>query len=239
MYIENLFVALEIFSIFVSMNNITTEDLGIISYSEAWEYQQKLFNEAIAKKTVGEKVENKLLFCEHPHVITLGKSGHENNLLLSKENLIKKGVEYFQIDRGGDITYHGPGQLVVYPIFDLDSFKIGLKKYISLLEEIIIQLLDEQGIKSEQMEKGTGVWLDLDKSTARKICAIGVRSSRFVTMHGLALNINTDLAYFSLINPCGFIGKGVTSIQHELNGNFVDMKLIKDRVKELFIEIFN
>lgn len=221
------------------MQNIITEDLGLISYAKAWEYQQSLFEEAIKKKIAGEEVENKLLFCEHPHVITLGKSGHEYNLLLTKEKLQERGVEYFHIDRGGDITYHGPGQLVVYPIFDLDSFNIGLKKYIHRLEEVIIQLLDEYGIKSERMEKGTGVWLELNEPNARKICAIGVRSSRFVTMHGLALNVNTDLSYFSLMNPCGFIEKGVTSIQKESDKESIDMNLIKNRVNELFIEIFN
>ncbi len=221
------------------MQKIITEDLGLISYAEAWEYQQKLFDEALTKKIAGEEVQNKLLFCEHPHVITLGKSGHENNLLLTKEKLIEKGVEYFHIDRGGDITYHGPGQLVVYPIFDLNSFDIGLKKYIHRLEKVIIQLLAEHGIHSERMEKGTGVWLDLDGPNARKICAIGVRSSRFVTMHGLALNVNTDLSYFSLMNPCGFIEKGVTSIEKELTNGSIDMDTIKNRVNELFIEIFN
>ena len=221
------------------MQKIITEDLGMISYANAWEYQQKLFNEALVKKAAGEEVQNQLLFCEHPHVITLGKSGHENNLLLTKEKLKERGVEYFHIDRGGDITYHGPGQLVVYPIFDLDSFDIGLKKYIHRLEEVIIQLLAEYGIKSERMEKGTGVWLDLDGPHARKICAIGVRSSRFVTMHGLALNVNTDLSYFSLMNPCGFIEKGVTSIEKELGNGSIDMNTIKNRVNELFIELFN
>ena len=221
------------------MQKIITEDLGMISYANAWEYQQKLFNEALVKKAAGEEVQNQLLFCEHPHVITLGKSGHENNLLLTKEKLKERGVEYFHIDRGGDITYHGPGQLVVYPIFDLDSFDIGLKKYIHRLEEVIIQLLAEYGIKSERMEKGTGVCLDLDGPHARKICAIGVRSSRFVTMHGLALNVNTDLSYFSLMNPCGFIEKGVTSIEKELNNGSIEMNTIKNRVNELFIELFN
>lgn len=221
------------------MQKIITEDLGLISYSEAWEYQQKLFDEALTKKTAGEEVQNKLLFCEHPHVITLGKSGQENNLLLTKEKLKEKGVEYFHIDRGGDITYHGPGQLVVYPIFDLDSFAIGLKKYIHRLEDVIIQLLEDYGIKSERMEKGTGVWLDLDDTNARKICAIGVRSSRFVTMHGLALNVNTDLSYFSLMNPCGFIEKGVTSIERELGNGSIEMDVIKNRVNELFIKLFN
>ena len=220
------------------MQKIITEDLGLISYAKAWEYQQKLFDEALTKKAAGEEVQNKLLFCEHPHVITLGKSGNENNLLLTRESLKERGVEYFHIDRGGDITYHGPGQMVVYPIFDLQSFNISLKKYIYSLEQVIIQLLDEQGIKSERMEKVTGVWLDLEGANARKICAIGVRSSRFVTMHGLALNVNTDLTYFSLMNPCGFIEKGVTSIQKELNKGTIDMDTIKNRVNELFTEIF-
>ncbi len=215
-------------------------DLGTIAYAAAWEYQQKLFDKAIAQKQLGVSTTQTLILCEHPHVITLGKHGNSNNLLLPTENLRKRGVEFFYTDRGGDITYHGPGQLVVYPIFDLDAFEIGLKSYIFKLEEVVIRLLDDYGIKAERMPGATGVWLETDSNkNARKICAIGVRSSHFVTMHGLALNVNTDLSYFSLINPCGFIEKGVTSIQKELNSNAPKMEEIKNRIIRYFSEIFD
>lgn len=192
------------------------------------------------KKKIKESTTQTLILCEHPHVITLGKHGNSNNLLLPTENLRKRGVEFFYTDRGGDITYHGPGQLVVYPIFDLDAFEIGLKSYIFKLEEVVIRLLNDYGIKAERMPGATGVWLETDSDkNARKICAIGVRSSHFVTMHGLALNVNTDLSYFSLINPCGFIEKGVTSIQKELNSNAPKMEEIKNRIILYFSEIFD
>ncbi|MDD3787923.1 MAG: lipoyl(octanoyl) transferase LipB [Petrimonas sp.] len=214
-------------------------DWGIIPYAQAWEKQQQLFNETINRKTNKEKNLQRLILCQHPHVITLGKSGNENNLLLPEQLLKEKDVEYFHIDREGDITYHGPGQLVVYPIFDLDAFGIGLKTYIQKLEEVIIRLLGEYGIKSGRMSKATGVWLDIDHPRmARKICAIGVRSSRFVTMHGLALNVNTDLSYFSLINPCGFMEKGVTSMRQELNVGEVDMEIVKNKLIGMFHEVF-
>ncbi len=214
-------------------------DWGIIPYAQAWEKQQQLFNETINRKTNKEKTIQRLILCQHPHVITLGKSGNENNLLLPEQLLKEKDVEYFHIDRGGDITYHGPGQLVVYPIFDLDAFGIGLKTYIQKLEEVIIRLLGEYGIKSGRMSKATGVWLDIDRPRmARKICAIGVHSSRFVTMHGLALNVNTDLSYFSLINPCGFMEKGVTSMRQELNVGEVDMEIVKNKLIGMFHEVF-
>ncbi len=214
-------------------------DLDTIAYAEAWEYQQKLFDKAIAQKQLGVSTTQTLILCEHPHVITLGKHGNSDNLLLPVENLRKRGVEFFYTDRGGDITYHGPGQLVVYPIFDLNAFEIGLKSYIFNLEEVIIRLLNDYGIKAERMSGATGVWLGADSDkNARKICAIGVRSSHFVTMHGLALNVNTDLSYFSLINPCGFIEKGVTSIQKELNSDCLKMDEIKNRIIRYFSEIF-
>ncbi|MFY9597204.1 MAG: lipoyl(octanoyl) transferase LipB [Dysgonamonadaceae bacterium] len=194
----------------------------------------------MAQKKIKESTTQTLILCEHPHVITLGKHGNSNNLLLPTENLRKRGVEFFYTDRGGDITYHGPGQLVVYPIFDLDAFEIGLKSYIFKLEEVVIRLLNDYGIKAERMPGATGVWLETDSDkNARKICAIGVRSSHFVTMHGLALNVNTDLSYFSLINPCGFIEKGVTSIQKELNSNAPKMEEIKNRIILYFSEIFD
>lgn len=214
-------------------------DWGIIPYAQAWEKQQQLFNETINRKTNKEKTLQRLILCQHPHVITLGKSGNENNLLLPEQLLKEKDVEYFHIDRGGDITYHGPGQLVVYPIFDLDAFGIGLKTYIQKLEEVIIRLLGEYGIEPGRMSKATGVWLDIDRPRmARKICAIGVRSSRFVTMHGLALNVNTDLSYFSLINPCGFMENGVTSMRQELNAGEVDMEIVKNKLIGMFHEVF-
>lgn len=214
-------------------------DLGTIAYAEAWKYQQKLFEKAIAQKKIGGTTTQALILCEHPHVITLGKHGNPNNLLLPMENLRKRGVEFFYTDRGGDITYHGPGQLVVYPIFDLNAFEMGLKSYIFNLEEVIIRLLNDYGIKAERMPGATGVWLGADSGkNARKICAIGVRCSSFVTMHGLALNVNTDLSYFSLINPCGFIEKGVTSIQKELNSDCLEMDEIKNRLIHYFLEVF-
>lgn len=214
-------------------------DWGLIPYADAWDRQTKLFNEALERKQKNEKPIQKLILCEHPHVITLGKRGDEHNLLSSREFLQQKEVDFFHIDRGGDITYHGPGQLVVYPIFDLDAFEMGLKTYIHSIEEVVIRLLSNHGIKAERKDRATGVWLDsADMRMARKMCAIGVRSSRFVTMHGLALNVNTDLKYFSLINPCGFTESGVTSIRKELNVEHVDMGLIKKELTGLFNDIF-
>lgn len=214
------------------------EDLRTIEYKEAWEYQQKLFDTCIAQKQNGKSTINKVLFCEHPHVITKGKNSHEENVLLSEELLKMRGVSLFQIDRGGDVTYHGYGQLVGYPIFDLESLQIGLRQYIFNLEEVIIRLLKTYNIEAGRMKSAAGVWLHFnDETKARKICAIGVRSSRFVTMHGFALNVNTDLSYFSLINPCGFIDKGVTSMEIEL-GCKVDMDEVKERAKTLFEEVF-
>ena len=167
--------------------------------------------------------------CEHPHVYTLGRSGKEGNMLLSEEQLQKIGATLYHIDRGGDITYHGPGQLVCYPILNLEEFSLGLKEYVHLLEEAVIRVCASYGITAGRLEKATGVWLEGDTPRARKICAIGVRSSHFVTMHGLALNVNTDLRYFSYINPCGFIDKGVTSLQQELKRE-VPMEEVKQRL---------
>lgn len=213
-------------------------DLKSIEYGQAWEYQQELFADSLSRKDRHVSTENYLLFCEHPHVITIGKHGKHENLLFQESSLKEKGVSLFQIDRGGDITYHGPGQLVGYPIFDLESYNIGLRQYIFNLEEIIIRLLSSYNIQSERLNGAAGVWIDTTTpSHTRKIAAIGVRSSRFVTMHGFALNINTDLSYFSLINPCGFIDKGVTSMEKEL-GYKVDMEEVKDKMRKLFEEIF-
>lgn len=214
------------------------KDLKNIEYGHAWKHQQELFAEALSLKDKGEQPENYLLFCEHPHVITIGKHGKHENLLFQENFLKEKGVSLFQIDRGGDITYHGPGQLVGYPIFDLESYDIGLRQYIFNLEEIIIRFLAYYNIKAERLEGAAGVWIDTTiPARTRKIAAIGVRSSRFVTMHGFAFNINTDLSYFSLINPCGFVDKGVTSLEKEL-GHKVDMEEVKSKMKELFEEVF-
>nr|WP_029905384.1 lipoyl(octanoyl) transferase LipB [Prevotella sp. 10(H)] len=214
------------------------EDLEIVEYGTSWNYQQHLFAQAITAKDKGIPPQNHLLFCEHPHTITIGKHGKQENLLFQETYLKEKGVSLFQIDRGGDITYHGPGQLVGYPIFDLDFFGIGLRQYIFNLEEIIIRLLADYNILAERLDGVAGVWLDTTiPSKTRKIAAIGVRSSRFVTMHGFALNVNTDLSFFSLINPCGFIDKGVTSMEKEL-GYKIDMEEVKGKVKILFEEIF-
>lgn len=201
------------------MPNIIFEDWGIIDYAEAWKKQEELFNKALHQKQSRQTVQNRIVFCEHPHVITSGKHADRQNILFPEEMLDRKGVSFFQTDRGGDVTYHGPGQLVVYPILDLETFGWGLKQYIATIEEMVIRLLkDHYGILSERLPGATGIWLDTENSArTRKICAIGIKSSRYVTMHGLALNVNTDLSYFSLINPCGFIDKGVTSVARELN----------------------
>ncbi len=222
------------------------QDLGSIEYQKAWDYQERLFNEIIEIKTQNkeltacEQVEkyNHLLFCEHPHVYTLGKSGSEDNLLVNYIQLQAKDATFVRTNRGGDITYHGPGQIVGYPIIDLEDFGLGVKTYIRKMEEAIIEMLKEYGIESDRMDGATGVWLDKDiPGKARKICAIGVRTSRFVSMHGFALNVNTDLDYFNHINPCGFTDKGVTSIQEEL-GERMDFKKAQDILRAKFEKIF-
>ena len=202
-----------------------------IDYKEAWEKQEALFQQIIQSKRDGENTLDleTVFLCEHPHVYTLGKNGQPNNLLINEAFLKKINATFYRIDRGGDITYHGPGQLVGYPILDLDNYGGSLKGYIYRLEESIIQILAYYNIKSSRLEGATGVWLEANTPAARKICAIGVRASRFVTMHGFALNVNTDLSFFNYINPCGFVDKGVTSIQKEL-GKPVDM----DEVKAVF-----
>ena len=218
---------------------VTFKDLGRIRYKEAWDYQAKLFAEVIRDKQE-QKSERKqyLLFCEHEHVYTLGKSGDRQNLLITRQICEHKKIDLHEIDRGGDITYHGPGQLVAYPIIDLEAFGIGIKRYISLLEDVVIETLKSYGIEGVKDEKAMGVWIDPDDPLrARKICAIGVRASRFVTMHGLALNINSDLSYFNFINPCGFTDRGVTSMQKEL-GREVDFGEVSTRMKHAFRELF-
>ncbi len=216
------------------MSSIIFRDLGTIRYKEAWDYQENLFKELMAKKLAGEKLfPGYLLFCEHPHVFTLGKSGSQQNLLINEEMLSRVGIEFYRINRGGDITYHGPGQIVGYPILDLEQFGLGIKSYIELLEDSIIRLLATYGVPSGRLTGATGVWLDPDNQhKARKICAIGVRASRHITMHGFAFNVNTDLTKYQYINPCGFIDKGVTSMEKEL-GQRQDFETVKMRLKEV------
>jgi lipoyl(octanoyl) transferase len=192
------------------------QDWGFISYKVAWDKQAELFNARIEAKHTAQFLSDLFVFCEHPHVYTLGKSGLESNLLVGNQLLLEKGVEFHHTDRGGDITYHGPGQIVCYPILDLEHFGIGLRRYLYLLEEAVILFLADYGIHGERLDGATGVWIDAQVSSkARKICAMGVRSSKFVTMHGLALNINTDLDFYQMINPCGYSDKGVTSLYNE------------------------
>lgn len=193
-------------------------DWGIIDYREAWDKQQAIFNKILnlKKEQQDTRMTEQIVFCQHPHVYTLGKNGKENNLLINEDFLKKIDSSFYRIDRGGDITYHGPGQIVGYPILDLENYKLSLKDYIYRIEEVIIQTLSAIGIESDRLAGATGVWIEKDTPRARKICAIGVRASRYVTMHGYALNVNTDLSYYNHINPCGFIDKGVTSIQKEI-----------------------
>ncbi|MDR3340364.1 MAG: lipoyl(octanoyl) transferase LipB [Candidatus Symbiothrix sp.] len=220
------------------MTAFTFTDWGLIPYSEAYEKQKDLFQIAIQQKTEQKETQNTLVFCEHPHVITIGKNGLYSNLLFSEKTLQDKQVELYHVNRGGDITYHGPGQLVGYPIFDLDSFHIGLKEYIYRIEEAIIRLLAGYDISGKRLPGATGVWMDTDNAgKTRKICAIGVKSSRYITMHGFALNISTDLSFFGLINPCGFIDKGVTSMEKEL-GYRPDMENLKAKLHTCFVDIF-
>jgi lipoyl(octanoyl) transferase len=217
-----------------------------MDYKEAWDYQAVIFNKLVNNKSRFvkgqegfENLPGTLIFVEHPHVYTLGKSGSEQNLLLDRLQLRQKDATFYRIDRGGDITYHGPGQIVGYPIFDLEIIGVSLKQYIHCLEEAIIRTVGEYGISASRLEGGTGVWLDPEKpGKARKICAIGVKASRYVTMHGFAFNVNTDLQYFLNINPCGFTDKGVTSMEKEL-GARQDIDKVKVMVKMHLQEIFN
>jgi lipoyl(octanoyl) transferase len=221
------------------MPNLQFIDLGKKDYKKTWNLQEELFNKVLEekKKNPSSDFGGYLIFVEHPHVYTLGKSGEPNNLLISESFLKQIDASFYRINRGGDITYHGPGQLVGYPIIDLEKFKFGIREYIEKLENCIIQTLQEYKITGSQMEGATGVWLDSNTPGARKICAIGVRVSRFVTMHGFALNINTDLSYFSHINPCGFQDKGVTSVQKELHSH-IDFEKAKETAKNQFGTVF-
>ena len=223
---------------------IQLQDLGNKGYKETWEYQEELFKGIVDLKIQNRREEttiatpNYLLFVEHPHVYTLGKSGDLENLLLSEEQLEAKGATFYKINRGGDITYHGPGQIVGYPILDLENFFSDIHKYLRFLEEAIILTLAEYGVKSGRSEGETGVWLGVGTPFARKICAMGVRASRWVTMHGFALNVNVDLGYFDNIIPCGIRGKAVTSLNVELGVEKVDEQEVKIKILKHLAELF-
>ena len=219
------------------MQNVFFKDIGLVDYKKAWDFQEKLFNKTLSiksknkKEATSNKTENHLIFCEHPHVYTLGKSGKRENLLVNEEYLKNRGASFYKTNRGGDITYHGPGQIVGYPIFDLDNFFHDIHKYLRLLEEGVILTLKEYGVNGERSNGETGVWLDVGMPSARKICALGVKASRWVTMHGFAFNINTDLSYFENIIPCGIVGKNVTSLEQEI-GRKVDIEKVKEQLKK-------
>lgn len=215
------------------MKNIILTDWGTIDYREAWRRQEEIFDRQIDNKQNKLPTENNLIFCEHPHVYTIGKSGNACNMLIDDGT-----VPVYRTDRGGDITYHGFGQIVGYPVFDLESLGIGLREYITRLEEAVIRLLDDYDIEGGHYAEGTGVWIDTAlPSKTRKICAIGVKSSRYVTMHGFALNVNTDLSYFGRINPCGFTDRGVTSMKKEL-GKSLDIDEVKQKLFKHIEEVF-
>lgn len=223
------------------------QDLGLIDYKEAWDYQEKRLKELVEereelkKNGINDAIPQKqvFLFCEHPHVFTLGKSGKEHNLLINSDFLISINATFYKINRGGDITYHGPGQIVGYPIIDLDSLKLKIKDYIWMLEEAVIRLLSGYSIKAIRIAGATGVWVDsFHSGKSRKICAIGVRVSNRVTMHGFAFNVNTDLNYFNYINPCGFTDKEITSLSKELGTN-MNFEEIKAKLKFLLADIFD
>ncbi|MDR0725323.1 MAG: lipoyl(octanoyl) transferase LipB [Prevotellaceae bacterium] len=220
-----------------SKPDIQLIDLAIMNYKEAWQQQSVLMEKLKKEKAEGKNGLNYLLFVEHPHVYTLGRNGNQANMLINTVQLAAENVEFIKVDRGGDITYHGPGQLVVYPIFCLNDFKLGVKEYVRRLEEVVIRTIAEYGLKGERMEKATGVWLDIGTTEARKICAIGVRCSQSVTMHGFALNVNTDLTCFKYINPCGFVDKGVTSMAKE-TGKTINIDEIKNLVIQYFNDVF-
>lgn len=243
------------------MQQVKFIDLGLIDFKQAWDYQEKLFDEVVQIKINNRKINTNsilqtpnselltpnsellptpsyLLFCEHPHVYTLGNSGNKEHLLINEQQLIQKNATYYKINRGGDITYHGPGQIVGYPILDLDNFFTDIHKYLRFLEEIVIRTLAEYGIESGRSKGETGVWLEAENPLkARKICAMGVRASRWVTMHGFAFNINTDLGYFGNIVPCGIVDKAVTSLDKEL-GKKVDEEEVKQKLKKHFADLF-
>ena len=224
--------------------NIKYQDLGFLDYKKSWDYQEELFQEIVQSKiknkqnNTHEATKNHFLIVEHPHVYTLGKSGDISNLLLNENQLSQKEISYYKINRGGDITYHGPGQIVGYPILDLDNFFTDIHKYLRFLEETIILTLNDYGITATRSEGETGVWLDVGTPFARKICAMGVRASRWVTMHGFALNVNVNLGYFDHIITCGIKGKAVTSLNNELGVETVNENEVKEKIKFHFQNLF-
>ncbi|MFD0860960.1 lipoyl(octanoyl) transferase LipB [Sungkyunkwania multivorans] len=220
-------------------------DLGTKDYKETWDHQERLFKNIVDTKVSNRRNErndvtkNHLLFVEHPHVYTLGKSGDIRNLLLNEQQLIEKGATFYKINRGGDITYHGPGQIVGYPILDLENFFTDIHKYLRLLEEVVILTLSEYGLSCTRSKGETGVWLDVGTPFARKICAMGVKASRWVTMHGFALNVNADLGYFDNIVPCGIKGKAVTSLNVELSMKHISVNEVKEKLLKHFADQFD
>jgi lipoyl(octanoyl) transferase len=224
--------------------SIQLQDLGLKDYKETWDLQEEIFKKTVAVKVrnrrenAGLSTPNHFLFVSHTHVYTLGKSGDLSNLLLNEEQLKIKGANFYKINRGGDITYHGPGQIVGYPILDLENFFTDIHKYLRLLEETIILTLADYGVEASRSQGETGVWLDVGTPFARKICALGVRASRWVTMHGFALNVNTDLGYFDHIIPCGIRGKSVTSLRVELKQDHVDENEVKEKLLKHFLNLF-
>lgn len=223
---------------------VLLQDLGLKDYKETWDYQESLFKGIVdlkiknRREAAGLETPNHFLFVEHPHVYTLGKSGDINNLLVDEAKLKEKEATFYKINRGGDITYHGPGQIVGYPILDLDNFFTDIHKYLRFLEEMVILTLAEYGLKAERSEGETGVWLDVGTPFARKICAMGVRASRWVTMHGFALNVNSDLGYFDLMIPCGIKDKAVTSLNVELGKAVIDLEEVKQKLRTHFENLF-
>ena len=228
----------------IKNKSVLIKDLGVVDYKECWDYQEELFKNIVdikiknRRESLNKLTSNYFLFVEHPHVYTLGKSGNMNNLLVSENELIKKDAKFYKINRGGDITYHGPGQIVGYPILDLDNFFTDIHKYLRFLEEVIILTLIDYNLKASRNPGKTGVWLDVDTPFARKICAMGVRASRWVTMHGFALNVNVDLSYFDLIIPCGIANNSVTSLNKELSVESVDTIELKQKIKDNFSKLF-
>tara|TARA_B100000767_G_scaffold154637_1_gene145464 strand:+ start:14490 stop:15185 length:696 start_codon:yes stop_codon:yes gene_type:complete len=225
-------------------NSIIIHDLGLLEYEDALKYQLKLFNEIVSNKISNRRnktkiqTKNHLVFVEHNSVYTLGKSGEINNLLINQQDLDNKKIKFYKTNRGGDITYHGPGQIVCYPILDLDNFFTDIHKYLRFLEETVILTLEDYGINGSRSQNETGVWLDPNSPDARKICALGVKASRWVTMHGLALNVNNDLSFFNHIIPCGIKNKSITSISKECKKN-IEMELVKEKIINNFLKVFS
>lgn len=214
-------------------------DAGLTDYGEMLMWQREVFERLVAKKKSGQKIDEEyLMLTEHRPVVTLGRHAHEENVLIAEELLKDRGIGFYHIERGGDVTYHGPGQLVVYPILDLENHRLGVKAYVNLLEEVVIRTLEEYGIIGERVDGASGVWIAKGTAEERKICALGVKCSRYITMHGLALNVNTDMSGFDVINPCGFTDKGVTSMAREL-GHDVDMDEVKSIVGSQFKIFFS